>query len=166
MDMGFILLIMKGYTSSYQIWNYVSKNPNSNIKSMAYNNVNKRILSLHKKGYLEEIKAEQYNLHGRKDYKVTIDSMEQLIPYLLLQSKMDDFKAIAEYVLKSGLDDQLFRSMLANKITDILIAADNYCRFVHVELQIPSKDIRQIKIINTKKPVMAALPISSQKKKH
>lgn len=135
-------------------------------KALAYKNINKRTVNLFRAGYLEEIKIDLVNMHGRKDYKVTIDGMEQLIPYLLLQSKMDDFKAIAEYVLKSGLDDQLFRSILANKINDILIAADNYCRFVHVELQIPSKDVRQIKIIDTKKPLMAALPISSQKKKH
>src|SRR4051794_23207695 len=90
-DQEFMFLIVKGYSSSYQIWNYMKKNADknpkdiNNVKPMAYNNTNKRILILCGKGYLEETsqwnQQQQPNLHGRKDYRISMKGMEYLMTH-------------------------------------------------------------------------------------
>jgi hypothetical protein len=95
---------MKNYTSSYQIWNFIEKNPGLNIKPMAYNNVNKRILNLCKNGYLEEINLpNRVNMHGRKDYKVTSKGVEQLIPHIFMHTK-EDHQTIIQYLHKFPIE--------------------------------------------------------------
>jgi hypothetical protein len=161
--MGFILLIMKGYSSSYQIWNYISKNPNSKIKSMAYNNVNKRILLLHKKGYLEEVKAEQYSLHGRKDYRIKRQVIELLISYLLFQS--ENFEIISEYISRSKLNRKAFEDRLSLKLTDILEAGNSYYDSVGMTVTLPSKRIGNIRIDDVKEPKLEPLKAQQPKRK-
>jgi len=105
-DKQFLLLFIKGSTSSYGIWNIISKNPDLNIKPMAYNNINKRIVALYNKGYLEEIDLQdKFNIHGRKDYRVTIEGIEQVIPHILNLKKGNVFteiRTITEYLDKAG----------------------------------------------------------------
>jgi uncharacterized protein (DUF342 family) len=56
--------------------------------------------------------------------------------------------------------------MLLNKIYNILISADSYCRVADAEMQIPSKDVIKIKIIDTKRPVMVQMTMTRRSKKH
>ena len=161
--MGFILLIMKGYSSSYQIWNYISKNPKSNIKSMAYNNVNKRILLLHKKGYLEEIRSEQYSLHGRKDYRIKRHAIEPLISYLLFQS--ENFQIISEHISRSKLDREAFENRLNLKLLDILESGNSYYDSVGKTLTLPFKRIKNIRIDDIKELKLMSLKAQQQQPK-
>jgi hypothetical protein len=150
-----MFLIMKDYTSSYQIWNLTAKNPdldpNIDIKPMAYNNVNKRILNLHKNGYLEVVKhQDKSNAHKRKDYKITMKGIEYLIPYLLLQSK--NFEIISKYISRSGLDRQAFETKLGLKIFNILDSGNSYYEVAGKILILPSNLITEIQIKDIREP--------------
>lgn len=79
---------------------------------MAYNNVNKRVVDLHKKGYLElaEIDDGSPNIHSRRDYKLSVTGMNELIRYLIsnyeyLGSKFEILSLI-KYMDEFGLDKQ------------------------------------------------------------
>jgi hypothetical protein len=145
-DKEFILLIMKGHSSSYRIWNFIGKNPDLNlkIKPMAYNNVNKRVLAIFKKGYLEEIKLDdKSNIHGRKDYKLSQKGMDFILLHMLTHPK--DAKVTAEYINKFPKDKPLFDQLLINRVMSIMSAADQYL-YPYGRTLKPSPDLRKFSI--------------------
>jgi len=102
-----MFLIMKDYTSAYEIWNYIGQHPTLEIRPMAYFNTNKRILRLYKNGFLEVIKrSDKSDKHGRRDYKITPKGMNQLIPYVFLHP--EETETIINYLHKFPIEtDQI-----------------------------------------------------------
>lgn len=72
---------------------------------MAYNNVNKRIMNLVKDGLLEEVKIGE-SIHGRKDFKLTMKGLEQLMPHVTAHP--ESAKTIHAYMDRFKLDKQAF----------------------------------------------------------
>jgi hypothetical protein len=74
---------------------------NAEKKVMTYININKRITELAKMGLLEEIKPDMHtvNIHGRKDYKVTVKFAER---FLDMAASM--IKSVDEYLRYGKLD--------------------------------------------------------------
>jgi hypothetical protein len=146
-----MLLIMKSYTSSYQIWNLIAKNPdldpNLDVKLMAYNNVNKRILKLHQNGYLEIVKRQnKTNTHKRKDYGVTKKGIEQLIPYLLTHPK--EAEIVTKYVNKlDTMKKHILGNLLIDKIVSTLDFANQYLGSIGRLDFVPLSNLNQIKPI-------------------
>jgi hypothetical protein len=105
------MMVTRECTSGYSAWVQMKK---EDEHVMAYKNIGRRVLILHKHGYLEEIKLENVeNLHGRKDYKVTMKGMEKLIPYIMTHP--EDVTNINEYVMKFGLDKRRLLELLIDK---------------------------------------------------
>jgi hypothetical protein len=158
-----MFLIIRGYSSSYQIWNYIKKNPDKSIKPMAYNNTNKRILILCGKGYLEEVSQwnPQQNLHGRKDYKISKKGMEYLISYILFQS--GSFEDISKYLDEMKFDRETFEGILGPKILNILESASSYYAPIPATLSLRAKRLGYLQI-GIKEPKLAeTIPISQVK---
>ncbi|HZD35443.1 MAG TPA: hypothetical protein VE130_09585 [Nitrososphaeraceae archaeon] len=96
------------------------KKENENV--MVYKNIGRRVLLLQEGGFIEEIKLEGIeNLHGRKDYKLTMIGLEQLIPQLL--EYPDGTEIVVKYMDKFGLDKEGFGIVLISRlyvITDVI----------------------------------------------
>lgn len=107
-----MLLVMRGYTSSYALWSYAQEKKTEYIKPVAYKNVNQRFLRLARLGFLEETQLGN-NPHRRIDYKLTMKGLEELIPYIL--GHPDQLKSIVEYMDKFNLDTEAFSALLFNK---------------------------------------------------
>jgi hypothetical protein len=75
---------------------------------LAYININKRVRKLAKGEYLEQLKPVKdlytLNIHGRKDYKITMKGMRQLIPYIM--NRENSAEKVVEYMDKVGLDKE------------------------------------------------------------
>lgn len=141
-------------TSGYSAWVQMKKE-NENV--MAYKNIGRRVLILQEHGYLEEINLKDVeNLHGRKDYRLTIKGLECLIPHILTHP--EDIKNINKYIDQSGLDRQTFEISLSKKFRKVLDSTNLYYESVKREFKLfpdrykylqikdsPSKDINLIK---------------------
>lgn len=103
-----------------------AKERNLERKVMTYRNNNKRVIKLAQLGLIEEIKPDVHtvNIHGRKDYKVTMKGMEQLIPYILTHPEVNEF--IHEYMEKTGLNKQKLGQILVNWIASALASTIGY----------------------------------------
>jgi hypothetical protein len=111
-----ILLITKGHTSSYSIWTAMTaeaKRKSKPDKVIAYKNIHQRALNLLKHGYLEEIKFDLINMHGRRDYKLTLKGMKQLVPHL--KQHPDNVKHLIEYMDKIKFRKELFINVLVDE---------------------------------------------------
>lgn len=116
-DMKFMLLIIRGYASSYSIWTYMKNNPKEYPKPIAYKNINQRLLRLARIGLLEgEVKFDTpTSTHGRRDYKVTRNGLDQLIPYMKKHTEV--VQDIIKYMDKIGADKNLFGLILLEEHT-------------------------------------------------
>lgn len=95
---------------------------------MAYNNVNKRIVNLAKAGLLEETKIGE-SIHGRKDYKLTMKGLSELIPHILAHP--EEVKNIVRYIDQFGLDKESFEEILLDKIGSSLTMLSLYLTSVY-----------------------------------
>lgn len=100
-----------------------AKDGNSNRKVMTYRNINKRVLRLAKVGLLEEIKADSHtvNIHGRKDYKVSMTGLSCLMPHIMTQS--GDANSIILYMERFGLDKRAFGNLLISQVASKIDSA-------------------------------------------
>ena len=116
-DMEFILLIMQGHASAYSIWTYMKDNPDVRPRTTAYKNINQRLTRLARIGLLEgEVKFDvPGSTRGRRDYKVTMEGLERLIPYLI--EHPEEIQTVIAYMEKIGLDKNLFGILLLEKHT-------------------------------------------------
>jgi hypothetical protein len=123
-DKELILLVTKGYSSSYSMWAFMKRNFQGKV--MAYINVNKRVTRLVKAGFLEEIRPGSYtvNIHGRKDYKVTVKGMVQLIPHILTHH--DEVKGLDQYMDKIALDKIKFTLSLLEGLASAMESVNEY----------------------------------------
>jgi hypothetical protein len=113
-----ILLVTKGHTSSYSIWMAMTeeaKRSSKPKKVIAYKNVHQRALTLLKHGYLEEIKSDLINMHGRRDYKLTLKGLKQLVPFIKLHP--DNVKHIVGYMDKIKFPKELFVNVLVDEVS-------------------------------------------------
>ena len=138
-----ILLVTKGYTSSYAIWSAMNEEAKRKLKlkkSIAYKNVHQRALNLLKHGFLEEIKVDLINMHGRRDYKLTLKGLKQLVPYI--KAHPDHVKDLMEYMDKIKFREELFVNVLEDELSHLsleqksIASALDLCR-----KYIPTKDI-------------------------
>lgn len=126
-EIEYLQLIMKGYSSAYAVWSLLKQKveKDASVKLISYKNVNKRFIKLYNEGILEEVNIKD-NLHGRKDYKLTMKGLEQLIPYLLTHP--NEVKNLVKYMETFGLDKNVFGISLINesaKATELLTLYQN-----------------------------------------
>jgi hypothetical protein len=69
-----------------------------------------------KHGYLEEIKFDLINMHGRRDYKLTSKGMKQLLPYIKTHPDPDNIKNLVEYMDKIKFRKELFVNVLGDEL--------------------------------------------------
>ena len=82
--------------------------------AFSYKNIGKRFVRLAENSIIEETMLENVeNLHGRKDYKVTMKGMEQLIPYIMTHP--EDVRTINGYIKEFNLDKRLLLELLIDK---------------------------------------------------
>lgn len=107
-DNEFLKMITKGHASAYTISAFMKEqqqeaatetDEKQKQKVISYKNVAERMLRLARDGLIEE--AER-SLHGRKDYKLTIKGIEQLIFSDVIHK--EDVKTIADYMDKYYYD--------------------------------------------------------------
>jgi hypothetical protein len=130
-DNEILLLVTKGCTSAYSVWTTMKKeakdgNNNNNRKVMTYRNTNKRVLRLAKVGLLEEIKSNPHtvNIHGRKDYKVSMTGLSCLMPRIMTQSA--DANSIISYMERFGLDKRAFGDLLISQVASRIDSATQH----------------------------------------
>ena len=115
-DIEILIRITKGHSSSpYSVWVSMkkdSKTKNLDKKVMTYKNINKRVIKLANLGVIEEIKPDAYtvNLHGRKDYKLTIKGLPYLVDHIVVFPQ--DLESIKEHLDKIGLDTKILAKLL------------------------------------------------------
>jgi hypothetical protein len=120
-DREIISFVTKGYSSSYSIWSAMKKEAKEkklDRKVMTYRNTNKRVVRLSRLGLLEENKPEVYSVHGKRDYKLTMKGLEQLIPYIL--NHLDAIEKLVEYMDRFELDKEEFGRVLKDKFSSML----------------------------------------------
>lgn len=101
-----------------------SKKDKNSKKALAYVNIHKRTINLSKLGFIEEIKSDLINMHSRRDYKVTLKGIEQLLPYFLVYP--DEMKNMVQYMNKFKLDKKAFGNMLSNRVKSMLESMNLY----------------------------------------
>lgn len=119
-EIEYLQLIMKGYTSSYSIWSYLKQKAEKDPKmtGISYKNVNKRFIKLIKIKAIEEIQLPgTSNIHGRKDFRVSLVGLELLIPYFL--DHLKEIESVVSYMDKFGLDKNFFGASLLEKFTNM-----------------------------------------------
>lgn len=121
-----MLLIMRGYTSSYALWSYIRENKTEYLKRVAYKNVNQRFLRLARLGLLEEIQLGE-NPHRRIDYRLTMKGLEELVPYIL--SHPQEVKNVVQYMDKSGLSKETFGHRLIDNVEFAFNTANEYLTY-------------------------------------
>lgn len=105
-------MVTKWSTSAYTTW--IKMNEEYGTDAFSYKNIGKRFVRLAENSIIEETKLENVeNLHGRKDYKVTMKGMEQLIPYIMTHP--EDVRTINGYIKKFDLDKRLLLELLIDK---------------------------------------------------
>jgi hypothetical protein len=160
-DKEFMRLITKDHSSAYAVWSAYKKEHGT--KAMGYKNVNKRITKLLKAGFLEEIKPDSYtvNIHGRKDYKLTVDGMEQVILNILMYPK--EIQNIVRYMNQIGLDKQLLEARLQEGYRLMVEAVDEYQKITNTLL--PSLYDENIERIADANRMLSAKSTKTKKKK-
>lgn len=129
-DMEYMMLIIRGYASAYSIWTFMKDNPKEYPKPTAYKNINLRLIRLARIGLLKgEVKFDvPGSTHGRRDYEVTMEGLERLIPYLIDHSY--EIQTVIEYIETIGLDTISFGLLLLKKYTSMTGLVHEYHKLV------------------------------------
>jgi hypothetical protein len=144
-DKAIILLITRGYSSAYSIWARMKKYAKDKDivilmegedkgSVMTYKNINKRIIKLSKRGFLEEIKQATPNvpnLHGRKDYKLTQEGALCLQDHII--ANPDDIRDIVGYLIKNQMDMRDFTKLLMDRLTSTIHSAEVYRKTIGMD---------------------------------
>jgi hypothetical protein len=112
-DKKIILSITQGFTSPYYIWVAMkneSKAKHNSTKPLVYKNIYLRTIALSKAGYLEELKVEGINIHGRREYRVTLKGLQQLLPYYIAYP--NEIGNLNKYMDKAKIEKQPFTKWL------------------------------------------------------
>ncbi|MPZ06624.1 MAG: hypothetical protein GEU26_09450 [Nitrososphaeraceae archaeon] len=113
-----------------------AKESTGSKKVMAYININKRVTELTKMEFLEELKPDlnTVNIHGRRDYKITMKGLEQLIPRLL--EHPEEIENIIRYMGKFGLDKEKFLDSLFYRLLATVSTLQEYMKRYSFEITI------------------------------
>ncbi len=137
-----LLMVTKGHTSSYAIWMAMTeeaKKKSNPTKVIAYKNINQRALNLLTHGYFEEIKFDLINMHGRRDYKLTLKGMKQLVPHLKIHP--DNFKNFIEYMDKIKFRKELFVNVLVNEFSQLSLERKSIASMLNLyQKYLPTED--------------------------
>ena len=152
-DKWIIFLITQGCTSSYAVWAAMQKESRINHNSMkvlAYKNIHQHAINLAKEGYLEDVKLEAgANVHGRRDYKVTMQGMMQLIIHCI--EYPTDIKSLVTYMEQIKLDKQPFTDILVDTLGSLSYAVNLYLKDIEDNLTIEWKNGHVTKVIHAGK---------------
>lgn len=135
-DNEIILLVMKGRSSAYSVWTTMKKEArekNLDRKVMTYRNINKRVIKLAKLGLIEEVTepdVHAVNIHGRKDYKITVKGLECLIPHMMAYP--EDVKSIIKHMDKFGVDKKVIGDLLKDRVRAIFESVNQFLRFMEL----------------------------------
>jgi hypothetical protein len=137
-------MVTKWSSSAYTTW--LKMNEEYGENAFSYKNIGKRFVRLAQNNIIEEVKLETVeNLHGRKDYKVTVKGLEQLIPYLV--SRPEEVQNIVQYMDKFSLDKKRLWNLLVSRlisITEIINDYAKYSKFIGVSiLEITDKEVQE-----------------------
>lgn len=123
-----------------------AKEKASDKRVMAYININKRITELANMGLLEEIKPNVHtvNIHGRKDYKVTLKGLGRLMLQPIL-SPAEDVEVITTYMDRVGLDKRVFVNRLIDEIDSNLDFTNQYLQTIGQVGFIPTVDMDKMR---------------------
>ncbi len=92
---------------------------------IAYKNINTRVLGLARAGLIEEVKIGNNSIHGRKDYRVTLKGLEQLILPSAIKIQKGYVKTIVDHVNNKSYSATADRNILGRLLTDRFIDAAN-----------------------------------------
>jgi hypothetical protein len=122
------IMVTRWRTSSYSIWAQMKADAQRKGEGatpvLHYKNVNKRVARLAKAGLLKEVFLGVHNVHGRRDFEVTILGLEHLIPYILTHTK--EIEKIVDYTNKHGMNPALLKKSMLDKF---LIICDSIYEF-------------------------------------
>ena len=116
------IMVTKGSTSAYTTWLKINEVGDN---AFSYKNIGKRFVRLAGHGIIEEIKLENVeNLHGRKDYRLTMKGLEYLIPYFL--NHPENIQSIIEYINKFKVDKYHFAALLREGYVNAIETLNEY----------------------------------------
>jgi hypothetical protein len=122
-------MITKGCTSAYTTW--IKMNEESGDNAFSYKNIGKRFVRLAKNAILEEIKLEGVeNLHGRKDYRLTMKGLEYLLPHIMMHPK--EVQNMVKYLDEFGVDKKGFGQSLLRTLLVIAETINEYQRVTNI----------------------------------
>lgn len=151
-DRKIIFQITQGNSSTYAVWVAMERESRMNQdekRVMAYKNVHAHAINLAKEGYLEEVKVEGSNMHGRRDYKVTTKGIEQLIIHCISHPK--DIKSIDVYMDKMKLDIRPFTLALMEALGSLSYAVNLHQKYIEDEISAKWENGRLIETKYTRK---------------
>jgi hypothetical protein len=166
-DVEILVRITKGYSSPssgsgssgsspYSVWASMKKDAKTKSldttkKIMTYKNINKRVVKLANLGVIEEIKPDAYtvNLHGRKDYKLTIKGLPYLVHHVIVFPQ--DLESIKEHLDKIGLDRKILAKLLTDYSNAAIYTADKYRQLIRLPsvTKYEHKDGRYTRYVST-----------------
>lgn len=125
-----ILLIMaiRNCTSAYSTWIQLVKEIGGN--ALSYKNVGKRIIKLWQSGMLKEVKLNVQNIHGRKDYKLTMEGMKLIASFAITHP--EEIKNILQYIDRFRLDKPLFGEYMLDKFASCIEAINEYGKYANL----------------------------------
>jgi hypothetical protein len=151
-DKGIISLITKGYSSAYSMWvtmkEYAKKEDIVILMEeealeeeekekkkyvMTYKNINKRVIKLSRRGLIKEIKPSPYtvNLHGRKDYKLTMKGVLCLQDDIIAHP--ENIKDIIRYMKENQMDIREFTKLLNDRLTSTVTSTNLYRKYIGMD---------------------------------
>jgi hypothetical protein len=120
-------MLTKGCTSAYTTWIQMIKELEEG--ALTYKNVGKRFVKLANHGIIEEVKLDIENIHGRKDYKITMKGFEILLSYII--GHPQDMQSIVDYVNKFDVDKHQLGLLLMKGEYNTIVTLNEYQRLTN-----------------------------------
>jgi len=148
------IMVTKWRTSSYSIW--AQMKTNAQLKgegaiALHYKNVNKRVAKLAKAGLLKGIfpSAITINVHGRRDFIVTIKGIRKLIPFIITHP--DEIEKVIGYARKFEINPLLLKKAL---LDNFLVICDSIYKFETELKKSKTDNALQRRILSLRKQVL------------
>lgn len=141
-DGEFLKLIVQGHTSAYAMNKILKEQAetNQNQRTMAYKNIIERLTGLVKTGLIEETKEidnREPSIHGRRDYKVTMDGMKLLISYIMTRNEEkrrvpEEINGLIKYMHKSGVDKKVIGDLLIDIVRSTIESVNHFLKLMEL----------------------------------
>jgi hypothetical protein len=121
--------------------------PYHDRKVMTYRNNNKRVIRLAQLGLIEETRSnpDAVNLHGRKDYKITMKGIEQLAPYIFTHP--EDVEDISYYAQRNGLNIQKLGEIMVDYLETSLKSTNELMESINQIMHSNTSDLSRYTIV-------------------